>query len=358
MAGKYLSKEISFGHVGLVEKALFAKHLSVMLKSGIPITEALEIASQSASGKLKFVLRDIQKAVSTGRAFSAALGDYPKVFGNLFFHSVYAGEKSGTLVENLEYVSIQLEKEKDIVSKIRSALFYPSIVFAAALVLGFGIAFFILPKITPIFEGLRVPLPPTTRALIYISNSFQDHGGTIFLSTFGILFFLVWLLRQRFVKPVTHWVFLHSPVMKKIVLSSNIARFARTLGTLLKSGVGIEEALEITGNTLGNVYFRSSLVIASKRVSTGEKLSGSIAQFKDLYPVIVTRMVRVGEESGNLDEALLYVADFYEAEVDAATKTLSAAVEPVLLLFIGLVVGGLALSIITPMYEITGNLRR
>ena len=358
MAGKYLSSEISFGHVGLVEKALFAKHLSVMLKSGIPITEALEIASQSASGKLKFVLTDILKAVSTGRAFSDALGDYPKIFGNLFFHSVYAGEKSGTLVENLEYVSIQLEKEKDMVSKVRGALFYPSIVFAAALVLGFGVAFFILPKITPIFEGLRVPLPVTTRALIYISHSFEDHGMAIFFITVGVLLGLVWLFRQRFVKPITHWVFLRSPIIKKIVLGSNIARFARTLGTLLKSGVGIEEALEITGGTLGNVYFKSSLIASAKRVRTGEKLSGSLAQFKNLYPVIVTRMVRVGEESGNLDEALLYVADFYETEVDAATKTLSAAVEPALLLFIGLVVGGLALSIITPMYEITGNIHR
>jgi len=353
-----MEREILIGRVSLTQKALFAKHLSIMLKAGLPITEALSIAQDSAVGKLKKTLGKILKSVEAGKSLSESFGRYPKVFSDFFVKSVYTGEKSGTLVENLENIAEQLEKEKNLISKIKGAMLYPIIILATVFVLGMVLAFLVLPKITPLFEGLKIDLPFTTRALIWFSHFIQDYSFYLFFGIIAFLIFMTWLLRQKFIKPVTHWLFLNTPILKNIVRKANLARFCRTLAMLLKSGVNIDEALKIIRDTMGNYYYRSAIAKVSESIRKGTKLSENLSQFSNIFPIMLTRMVKVGEESGKFEETLFYLANLYEVEVDNSVKTLSTIIEPVLLIVIGLTVGFLALSIITPIYDITGGIKR
>ncbi len=353
-----LETEVSIFRVSLVQKAIFAKHLSIMLKAGLPITEALNIAKDSASGKLKKRIKEISKSVKAGSSLSSSFARYPKTFSSLFVSATYAGETSGTLTESLQNIANQLEKEKILVAKIKGAMLYPIVVLTAAFLLGIILAFIVLPKITPLFEGLKMDLPATTRALIWFSHFIQDYGLYFLIGVISFIIFIIWVVRQNIVKPITHWVFLHMPILKNIASGSNLARFSRTLAMLLKSGVNIDEALEITKDMTTNYYYRKALKKISGNIRKGMRLSDSLGEFDFLFPPILVNMIRVGEESGNFEETLFYLADFYETEVDNATKSLSTAIEPILLIIIGAVVGFLALSIITPIYDVTGNVSR
>lgn len=350
--------KIIFGSVTLLDRSLFAKHLSVMLKSGIVLSDALLISADSARGKLKVIINNLYKSVSSGRNFSDALSEYPKYFSGLFISSVKIGESSGTLVENLENISIQLEKEQALRSKIKNSMIYPLVVLCATFILGLVLSFVVLPKITPLFEGLRVELPLTTVWLIKFSNFIQANGLITFISIMALVIVLIWLLNQKFVRPITHYLLIKAPLVKLIVKNANLARFTRNLAMLLKSGVRIDEALDITKNSVGNYYYQNALDKVSQDIRKGTKLADNLSEQENLFPILLTKMIGVGEESGNFEETLFYLADFYEEKVDNAAKTLSTAIEPILLLIIGFAVGFLALSIITPIYDITGNVQR
>jgi type II secretory pathway component PulF len=348
--------DISIGSVSLVEKAIFAKHLSVMAKSGMTISDSLIIIYSSAKGKFKRILKGIVKSVQSGNSLSESFLRYPKVFDGLFVSAVRAGESSGTLEENFKNLAEQLEKEKDLTSKIKGALLYPVIVLIAAFFLGLAMTFLVLPKITPLFEGLRMELPFTTRALISFSHFVQSNTQALIIGILAIIILLAWLVKRPFAKPITHALLLRAPIAKDISKNTNLSRFCRTMGTLLKNGLNVDEAIETTARTMNNYYYRSSLLKVSQRIAGGTKISENLKSYENLYPLMVTSMVKVGEESGGLEETLLYLADFYELEVENATKSLTTAIEPLLLLFIGLVVGFLALSIITPIYSITSGI--
>lgn len=358
MAQNWFNQDVSFGRVNLAQKAILAKHLALMLNSGLTLTESLAVAIDSAGGAMKSALKKVAQSVQSGASFSTALGLHPKIFSGVFVSAVYAGERSGNLATNLVNLSRELEKERVLMAKVKGAMIYPVIVLVAAVLLGLGIAFFILPKITPLFKGLQINLPWTTRALIWIAD-FLDKNGLVFFLTFAAaIIFLLWLVRQKFMAPITHWCVLRLPVFGRLAKNLNLARLAGTLGLLLKSGVNIDEAFAITERTLGNFYYRFALRRVSGDVGRGLKLSESLEQFPRFFPLIFTRLARVGEVSGKFEDTFFYLADFYEDEVDNAAKSLATALEPLLLLFIGLVVAGLALSIITPIYEITGNIKR
>ncbi len=350
--------ELRIGGTGLTDKAILAKHLSVMQQAGLNIVESLAIVEDSARGRMKSVLGAVKKSVESGNSLADSLKRFPKVFNGIFISEVYAGETSGTLSENLKNLAEQLQKEKELSSKIKGAMLYPSVILVASFILGMVMSFMVLPKIIPLFEGLKTGLPPTTRALINFSHFVSAHPVSLPLGIILGIIFLIWLIRQKFARPVTNWILLHTPIIKTIVRNTNLARFARTLATLLRSGLNIDEALDITHNTVSNYYFQKVLDEAGARVRKGTTLAENLVEHEKLFPRMVTRMVRVGEESGNLEDTLLYLADFYEIEVDNSTKSLSTAIEPVLLIIIGLVVGFLALSIITPIYNITGDISR
>ncbi|MCD4694165.1 type II secretion system F family protein [bacterium] len=352
-----LNINIEIGGTGLTQKALFAKNLSVMLKSGLTISESLVIALDSAKGKFRKIIKGILKSVESGHSLSEAFSFYPKVFSGLFVNITNSGEASGNLDESMENISAQLEKEKELISKVKGALVYPVIILIASIILGGAMVFFVLPKITPLFEGLNVELPTSTRFLIWFSNFVQNYYLTLF---FGLIFFFIfmfWFFRQKFIKPITHWLLLRIPVVSHVSRGTNLSRFCRSLATLLKSGLNIDEAFDITRGTLNNFYYKRAVVKAGDGISRGGKISENLAYYKHLFPNIVIKMIKVGEESGRLEETLNYLANYYEAEVDNSTKSLSVVIEPVLLLGIGLVVGFLAISIITPIYSITGGIK-
>ncbi|MEK7504811.1 MAG: type II secretion system F family protein [Patescibacteria group bacterium] len=358
MTNSIFKKELSFGGVSLEQKAVLARQLAVMLQSGLNLSEALGTALNSSQGKLKQVLGEVRLAVESGRPLATALGDYPKVFGGLFLSSVYAGEASGSLADNLKNVAVALEKERAIVSKVKGALIYPAIVLIATLVLGIILAFTVLPKITRLFEGLNITLPATTRALISFAHFADDWGVVAFPAALIIIFLLVFAWRLRVFQPITHKILLTLPLAKSLVRESNVSRFAGTLAMLLKSGVPVDEALKIASETASNFYFKKALVEVGESARRGAKLATSLAAYPKLFPTLATDLVRVGEESGKFEETLTYIAEFYEAEVDKTTKNISTTIEPALLLFIGLIVAVFALSIITPIYELTGNIKR
>lgn len=356
MKKEFLDIDIPLGGPGIVQKALFAKLLAVMLKSGISLNDALTIAIDTNRGKLKNVLRGVLKSVESGNSLADSFARYPKVFSGAFISSTFAGETAGTLEENLENIAIQLEKEKELVEKIRSAMLYPIIVLVASFILGIAMVFLVLPKITPLFEGLRIDLPITTRALIAFANVVQSYGMILLSGLVACIVGIIWLVRQKFMKPIIHWTILRIPIVKEISRNSNLVRFCSIFSMLLKSGLNVDEALVITKGTLGNYYYQQAVENVSRRIQKGTKISDSLRPFENLFPIMIIEMIRVGEESGSLEDTLAYLGNFYEIEIENSTKALSTALEPILLGFIGLVVAFLALSIITPIYYITGNI--
>ncbi len=349
---------ISFGGTGLNDKAILAKNLAVMQKSGLNIVDSLGLLEESVRGRMKDIIVGVKKSVESGNTLADSLGRYPKVFTGSFTSAIYAGEKSGTLSENLEHLSVQLQKEKELNEKVKGAMIYPVFVLSATFILGIIVSFLVLPKITPLFQGLKMDLPWTTRMLISFSNLVAAHGVILFVGIMFVVFSISWLVAQKFSRPVTHWLNLNVPVVKQIVINSNLAKFSRTLGMLLKSGLAIDEALLVTKDTMNNIYYKKALEKIGERIGKGVALSDGLKEYEKLFPKMVNKMVSVGEGSGSLEDILIYLSDYYEVEVDNSTKALAVVIEPALLLFIGGIVAVFALSIITPIYNITGNIRR
>ncbi len=353
-----LGKSVSFGGVKLREKAVFIKNLAIMLNSGLSITDSLDVLLSQTTGKLQKIIESIGRSVASGNSLSSSFSKFPKIFSSFFINTVKAGEASGNLENNLNNLADHLTKERELISKIRGAMLYPLIVLILSFVLGITLAFLVLPKITPIFVGLKIDLPASTRFLIWFSELIENHG-VILLSVFVILLvFLSWFLKQRIVRPITHFLLLHLPIIGKISRKKNLVQFTSTLGTLLKSGLSIDEVLKVSKKTVRNYYYQKSIEKIRSSINQGRKLSDSLEEFSNIYPKMVISMIRVGEKSGKLEEESFNLAKIYKSEVEAAADNLTTVIEPILLIVIGVVVGGLALSIITPIYKITGNVYR
>lgn len=350
-----LELDISIKGVSSTQKLVFARYLAVMLKAGLNISEALEIIYDQGTGRFKRIIYKVMKSVNSGNTLSSSLSKFPKVFSSLFINAVYAGEASGTLEQNLENVAEQLKREKELISKVKGAMVYPIIVLVATFGLGLAMAFLVLPKITPLFDNMGMDLPFTTRILIRSSDIVQEKGFFLFAVIIFSCFFSYWFLRRKFLRPVTHWVLLRVPIIKDIIRNVNIARFCQVFGTLLRSGLNIDEALKITKRAVGNYYYQKKIEIICNRIGQGSPLSENLENFEAYFPKLVISMIKVGERTGKLEESLFYLSEFFDIEVDNSTKSLSTAIEPILLIGIGIAVGGMALSIITPIYQMTGN---
>lgn len=344
------------GKVGLDQKIFFSKNMSLMLKSGLTIFESLNIAANSSSGIFKKTLLEVLDSVQSGNTLSISFARYPEIFSGFFISSIHAGEESGTLDGSFKNIAKQLEKEKELNSKIKGAMVYPLIVLSSTFALGIVMSFVVLPKITPLFEGLSMELPATTKTLIWLSHLIQNYGGLIIAGMIMIVLSLLWILKQKFTHPVTHWLLINTPILKNIYKNASLARLFRTMEILLKSGLTIDESLRITQDSIDNFYYKKILAKAGESIQTGAKLSDNLEKYEKYFPFLAVKMIRVGEESGNFDETLDYLAGLYENEVDNATKNLSTIIEPALLIFVGMIVTFFALSIITPIYQITGNI--
>lgn len=344
----------SFIRVPLPEKIMFTKHLSMMIKSGMSEIESIKlIRSQVKSKGFGTILDEVIDGLDNGQFLSATLEPFEKVFGELFINIIKLGEMSGTLPDNLGFLSVELKESRKLRSKIHSALVYPVIVLITTIGVVSALVLFVLPRILPIFKTLGAELPATTRALIFTANGLKNNFLLIALGF--IVLFLIWtiLLRIEPVRYVFHRLLLVLPLAGKISKKYNMANLTRTLGILLKSGVKIVEAVTTASNTTENLVFKRELLAAAEEVRKGEALYKYLEKRDKLFPPTVSRMIEVGEKTGNLDENLEYLSEFYRNEVDETVANLSSIIEPALLLVMGGLVGFVAISIITPIYEIT-----
>lgn len=352
------NKEISFGNVSPKQILFFTKNLSILLRSGSTLPESLNVLKEQSKGKLQKILTDASRQIDGGNTLSATLRKYPKAFSEIYTNMLQIGEESGKLDQNLEHLSLQLEKSYGLRKKIISAMIYPSVVMIGGILLSIGIAIFILPKVARIFKNFHADLPLATRILLSVSEFFQNHG-TLAIGLFLFLsIFLFWLSKQRFTRPLTHWIILHTPVVKQISQHLNLAVICRNMSLLLKSGITIDESIKICSKSLSNIYYQKFLFSAHGKIKSGDSLTNVLHANKTLFPPTDVQIISVGEASGNLSNSLEYCSSLHESEVDDLTKNLATILEPILLIIIGLMVGFLALSIITPIYSITGELRK
>jgi type IV pilus assembly protein PilC len=348
------------GTVSHVDKVLFTKHLSVMLRAGLSLLESLNILEEQANTwRMRVVIRHLTKKVQRGERFSDALADYPQVYSAFYVNIVRAGEVSGTLEENLDHLAVQFTKEYELRKKVQNAAMYPTVVLVAALLIGFFFATYVLPQVAALFAGLKgVKLPLVTVILLNVSDFTRRYTFLSFFGLIGGIVFVFWFLRRKFLRPATHWFILHAPILNKIAKDINLARFSLVFGTLLKSGIDITRAIQVTQSVLGNIYYKKAMDQILINVQRGIPLSESLGKYPDIFPKIVSRMIGVGERSGKLEETLRYLSDFYELEVESTMKNLATILEPVLLLFIGGIALGMAFAILIPIYNFIAAIKR
>ena len=342
------------------ERLLFTKHLATMIKAGIPIAEALDtLVAQTNSTYFKKVISLVLDDINNGKSLANSFVKFPKVFDQFYVSLIDIGEQSGNLEENLEFLAQQLAKEYSLRKKIQGALLYPVIVLSVAAVMGVFISFYILPKLVDFFESFEIELPFTTRLLVAFASLMKNYGVHIFISIVVFLIGIRLVINTKAVKPLWHTVILKVPLFGTLISYGQLARFSRNLGTLVKSGVPIVKAIDITANTMSNLRFKNSLLLLSGSLSKGKNIGESMEKFKtNEFPPLVSRMISIGEKTGKLDESLLYLSNFYDDEVDDISRNFSTVLEPVLLVVIGLIVGFIALAIISPIYQLTGSIRK
>ena len=356
--GKTLQKkkfEISIpflARVGLKEKMFFTRNLRVMIASGLPLPRSLKILSeQTKNQKFKEAIRDVGEQIIKGESFSKALSRHPDIFSELFQNMVKVGEEAGTLEEVLKVLTEQMERENEMKSKIMGAMIYPAVIIAAMTGIGILMLIMVVPKLAETFKELNIELPPTTKFVIFLGTFLAEKWYLFILLIIVFLILFRILLRTKFGRNAIDGLFLKLPIISPIIKKTNSASTTRTLSSLIVAGVPIVRALEIISRTLGNVYFRKAMAEAAEKVKKGGKLFEALKPYQNLYPLLVIQMIEIGEETGETSTILSKLADFFEEEVTNTTKNMTAIIEPILMLFIGGVVGFFAISMVQPMYS-------
>lgn len=338
-------------------QSLLLKRLAMLLQSGLPIGTSLRIlADTKHSSGVQSKLQHVVELVEAGVPLSRALEQEAYHLGSFAYTVIRIGETLGTLPENLTYVSVTLKAKHDLRKQILQALIYPVIIILATVAISVFLVVVIFPKIIPIFQSVHSTLPWSTRVLMAISYGLSHHGVTIIgvLVLFTIL--MVWIQRFKSVKHFFARVIVGVPVIGRLVSSYQIAIGCRTLGILLASDVRFIQALSIVTDSAEQVVYAEAWQEITVAVQSGQRLSAGLQTYPHLFTPVVVQMVEAGEATGNLSEILQYLADMYEGEVRDMTKSLTTLLEPVLMLVMGLVVGFIAVSIITPIYGITQHL--
>ena len=337
-----------------MEIVRLAKNMSAMITAGLSLSRALSVIERQSSNKsLKAVSTGLSDSIKKGSSFNEALAAYPKVFSPLFIAMVKAGEESGSLSESLLTVGTQMERSEELIKRVRGAMIYPAIVISAIIIVGILMLMFVVPTLTSTFKSLGVQLPLATRAIVAISDFMVGNiplmlGIIVAVVGGGISF-----VKSKVGGATILKASLHMPVIGEIVRETYAARAARTLSSLLSSGVPVLDALGIAGEVVHARPFAQVIEDAQARVRKGEPLSVAFAEKAKLYPVLMSDMLSVGEETGKVAEMLKQIAEFYEADVAEKTKDLSTIIEPMLMLFIGVFVGIFAVSMIAPIYSLS-----
>ncbi|HPV70799.1 MAG TPA: type II secretion system F family protein [Candidatus Magasanikbacteria bacterium] len=336
------------------QKIFLFENLRVMIKAGLSIIESLSIAaSQATSPKLKNIVSQVQAEVEKGRPLSETLEKFPQLFPSIYVKMIAAGEISGKLDESLSQAVEQMKKTNSINSKIKGAMVYPIVILVAILGISIEMLVYVLPNILTIFTEMNVALPLPTRMLIATSN-FLIKYGLVVLAVFIIL--IIAFIRAKknlsFARFIDNLI-LHLPIFGNISRQINLARFSLTLSSLLKSAIPIIDALSITGEVVTNRLFQDALKETAQKIKTGRAISEVLGEYPQLFPPLVTQMIMAGEKSGTLENLLNELSVYYNEEADQILKNISTIIEPVIILILGVVVGGLAVAVIMPMYSLS-----
>ena len=339
------------------EKILFARNVGAMLSAGLSLARALAVIErETRNAKLRGIVADVASAVRRGETLHSALEKYPRIFPKLFSAMVRAGEEGGELPQSLIVVADQMERMYTLKKKIRGAMLYPCIIVLAIIGIGTFMMINVVPTLAQTFKEMGAQLPASTRAIIALSDFLVQYTIAAFLMLIASVGVLYASFKSEIGRKVKDFVFLHLPIIGKIVKEVNAARTARTLASLLSSGVDVISSLDITKDVVQNSYFKKVISDAKDGVVKGEPLSSAFVRAEHLYPAFVGEMMSVGEETGQTTEMMKKLALFYEDEVDRKTKDMSTIIEPFLMLVIGASVGFFAVAMISPIYQLSDNI--
>lgn len=347
-----------FDKVSLSDKLLFCEELSTLVNAGIPLAQSINIIKeQSTKGTMKKVTANLLKEIEGGRSLSEALEKENRYFSPVFINMVKMGETSGTLDKTLNDLAVQTEKDYELVGKIKSAMTYPAVIVVGMIAAVIFLMVRVVPAISGLFDELDVKLPLATRVLISASNFIVSYG--IWLSVLAI--FIVTGVHMAFTKIESlrrglHLIVLKTPLIGNVALKFNLARFSRTLGSLLASGVTVLEALDIVAKSTRNIIVSEEIKKVAEKVKNGASIADPMRQSK-MFPVMISQMVDVGEETGALDKMLIKIAEFYERQIDSFTKNISSIIEPIIMVVMGVAIGFIVISIISPIYQATQSLQ-
>ena len=333
--------------------AIFTRQLSTMMKAGVPLLQAFDIVGRgNANASVAKLLNDIRTDVETGTSLNAAFRKYPLYFNNLYCNLVEAGEAAGILDQLLDRLAVYMEKTEAIKSKIKSALMYPMSVIVVAFVVVAVIMIFVIPAFKETFTSFGADLPAPTLFVMAISEFFVAYWWLIFSSIGGTIYFLLqaWKRSEK-VQMFMDRLMLKMPIFGVLVEKSVIARWTRTLATMFAAGVPLVEALDSVGGASGNHVFQVATEKIQREVSTGTSLTTAMIN-ANVFPSMVLQMCAIGEESGSIDHMLSKAADFYEAEVDDMVAGLSSLMEPIIIVFLGGLIGGIVVSMYLPIFKL------
>lgn len=351
-------KKISFVRMKDKDLTFFVKRLSFLTKAGIPILDSLHMIREQTSGKgYARILDSVISDVSNGQYLSTSLAKYKHLFGDFSINIISFGESTGILSENLEYLADELKKRQILRKKIIGAFIYPIVVTLATFGITGFLMIYLFPKIMPVFSSLHIKLPLSTRIVIFLSTFITNNGMAIIATLLSLIIIFAILLKKN---TTFHFYFdkliMKIPFIGNIIRAYNLANATRTMGLLLKSGLIISDALPITEKTTTNLVYKKEFHNITETVNRGDRISSYLKTRRSLFPDVLSQIISVGERSGNLSNSLIYLSELYETEVDDFTKNISSLIEPVMMIVMGVLVGFIAISIITPIYSITQNL--
>lgn len=343
-------------NISELDIAFAVRHISVMLKSGITIDGAVKVLSEQATNaNLKKVFAAIYEDVQGGVSLAEAMEKYPKAFSRTITSIISVGEKGGTLETNLKFLADYLKKNHELQSKLRGAMLYPIIILSLTMVEMLGVVFFILPRLESLFTGFA-NIPEYTLFVMNMAKYIREHGIEV-LGVLIVLFFLMrYYLGTKSGQNLKDRTMLRIPILGKLFRFNLLMQFARTMNILMENGIPIEKALKISSETTANVVYSTVLQKIYLSVREGLNLADSLAKYPKLFPITFVKLIEIGEETGTLGENLNYLYEFYEEDVTEMSNNLTALLEPMLLIFIGAMIGGLAIMIIGPIYQLTSTI--
>ncbi len=339
------------------QKIIFSKNLGNMIAAGLPIAKSLSVIQKQIKNKyFKTVIADIEENIRKGKTLSESAKEYHDVFTPLFVAMSKAGEESGTLSDSLKIIGEQMESVYKLKKKIKGAMIYPIIIIIVMLIIGVLMLIFVVPSISAVFKDLHTELPLSTRILINASDFIKNHYILFAEAVIALYFLFYFTLKTQFGKRVSDFILINMPTIGQLIKETNSARLTRTLSSLLSAGVPYSDAILITSEVIQNNYYRKLLDEARVKVEKGENISSVFLGNEKISPIFVGEMMGVGEETGEMPKMLLEVAFYYENSVDQKTKDMSAIIEPVLMVLIGVFVGFFAFSMIKPIYSVMDTL--